>query len=76
MLGRVRPEFKAIRIETEYLPNFEEFPKAELRFGWEDNVFRTEENTESDHYMAFLPNLAVRSNWQNYQFEFETNAHL
>lgn len=33
VLGRVRPEFKAIGIETEYLPTFEEFPKAEIRFG-------------------------------------------
>ncbi len=76
VLGRVRPEFKAIGIETEYLPSFEEFPKAEIRFGWEDNVFRTEENTESDYFMAFLPSLAVRSNWQNHQFEFETKAHF
>jgi hypothetical protein len=76
VLGRVRPEFKAIGMETEYLPSFEEFPKAEMRFGFEDNLFRTETDTKSDYFLAFLPNLALRSNWQNHQFEFESKAHF
>ncbi|MDP6475145.1 MAG: outer membrane beta-barrel protein [Alphaproteobacteria bacterium] len=76
VLGRVRPEFKAIGLETEYLPSFEEFPKAEFRFGWEDNIFRTEEDVKSDYFLAFLPNLSVRSNWENHQFEWESNAHF
>ena len=62
VLGRTRPEFKAIGIETEYIPTFENFPKAEIRFGWEDNLFRTETEAKSDFFVAFLPNLAMRSN--------------
>ena len=75
-LGRVRPELKAIGIETEYLPSFEEFHKAEVRFGFEDNLFRTEEEVKSDFFVAFLPNLAIRSNWESHQFEFESKAHF
>jgi hypothetical protein len=60
VFGRVRPEFKAIGIETEYLPSFEEFPKAELRAGFEDNIFREETDAKSDFFLAFLPNLALR----------------
>ena len=76
VLGRVRPEFKAIGIETEYLPSFEEFPKAEMRFGYEDNLFRTESDAKADFFLAFLPNLAIRSNWENHQFELENNGHF
>lgn len=76
VLGRTRPEFKAIGIETEYLPTFENFPKAEFRFGWEDNLFRTEEDNKADYFVAFLPSLANRSNWENHQFEFESKAHF
>ena len=75
-LGRVRPELKAIGIETEYLPSFEEFHKAEVRFGFEDNLFRTEEEVKSDFFVAFLPNLAICSNWESHQFEFESKAHF
>ncbi len=74
VLGRTRQEFNAIGIETEYLPTFENFPKGEFRFGWEDNVFRTEEDAKSDFFVAFLPSLANRSNWENHQFEFESKG--
>ena len=63
-----------IGIETEYLPTFENFPKGEVRFGWEDNLFRTEEDSKSDFFVAFLPSLANRSNWENHQFEFESKG--
>lgn len=76
VFGRVRQEFKAIGIETEYLPTFENFPKGEFRFGWEDNLFRTEEDTKSDFFVAFLPSLANRSNWENHQLEFESKGHF
>ena len=76
VLGRTRPEFKAIGIETEYLPTFENFPKGEFRFGWEENVFRTEEQSLSDFFVAFLPSLTNRSNWENHQFEFESKAEF
>ncbi|MBT5675094.1 MAG: outer membrane beta-barrel protein [Rhodospirillaceae bacterium] len=76
VLGRVRPEFKAIGIETEYLPSFEEFPKAEVRFGYEDNLFRTETDEKSDFFLAFLPSLSIKSNWESHQFEFESKAHF
>ena len=66
VLGRVRPEFKAIGIETEYLPTFENFPKGEFRFGWEDNFLRIEDNAKSDYFVAFLPSLTNRSNWENH----------
>jgi hypothetical protein len=39
-------------------------------------VFRTEQNALSDYYVAFLPDLAIRSNWENHQFEFQTKAHF
>jgi hypothetical protein len=69
VLERPRPELEALGLRS---GGFLIFPKASLSEAYEDNVFASETNRQTDWITSFAPSLVAESQWSRHQLQ----AHL
>lgn len=71
---RPRSEFNAIGIENEALGSFVLRPKVTTTVTHDDNIFRTETETDADVFVTFLSSLELRSNWDNHSLSLRAQS--
>jgi len=71
--SRQRPELDALGF---HLGSFYLFPTLENTLSYNDNVFATDNDTESDFVHLVAPSLAVRSDWNNHALMMEAGGRL
>ncbi len=67
VLTRPRPEYDPIGIRA---GTFFFFPQATIVEEYNDNIFATEHDTDSDFITALQPSLSVESDWNNHALNF------
>jgi len=68
---RARPELDPLGVR---LGSFLVYPKLATDMTWNDNVFATRSNTDSDAVFDIMPELSVQSDWANHALNFSTGA--
>jgi hypothetical protein len=69
VLTRSRPELDPLGVR---LGSFLLYPKMTLGETFTDNVFATEDNTDSDFITSLRPELSLESDWRNHALNFST----
>src|SRR5262245_49078282 len=68
VLGRPRPGYDPLGIDLFAGPNdpgspFVLYPSVTVTGGWDDNVFRDEDNKKDDFFVVVSPSLVLQSDW-------------
>ncbi len=67
VLDRERPEFDAVGIRA---GSFMLYPELELGVTYDDNVFGTQNNTDSDIYYGVSPSVSIESDFGRHELNF------
>lgn len=67
VLDRERPEFDAVGIRA---GSFMLYPELELGVTYDDNVFGTQTNTDSDIYYGVSPSVSIESDFGRHELNF------
>lgn len=67
VLARERPEYDAVGIRA---GSFMIFPELELGVTFDDNVFGTQTNTDSDIYYGVSPSVSIESDFGRHELNF------
>jgi hypothetical protein len=70
---RPRPDFDALGIRA---GAFLVYPKVEASIAYEDNIFASETNEESDTVSSIAPSIGVTSQWSRHQLDAFARANV
>jgi len=81
VLGRPRPGYDPLGIDLFAGPNdpgspFILYPSVTLSTGWDDNVFRTENDRKDDFFFVIAPSLVLQSDWVNHALNLHATAGI
>lgn len=81
VLGRPRPGYDAMGIDLFAGPKdpgspFILYPTLDVSGGWDDNVFRDEDNVEDDFFIKVSPAIALVSDWVNHGLSLSARADI
>ncbi|WP_161958710.1 outer membrane beta-barrel protein [Ferruginivarius sediminum] len=83
VMRRPRPEFQPLCFLTdlgltgeEGAGGFRVCPRVQVTGGYDDNVFRTEDDAEGDAFTRVSPRIALRSNWENHAVGVELRGDI
>ena len=81
VLGRPRPGYDPLGIDLFAGPNdpgspFVLYPSITLTGGWDDNVFRENDDTDDDFFLVISPSLVLASDWVNHGLNFHATAGI
>jgi len=71
--SRPRPQYDPLGVR---MGSFVLFPELNVQEQYETNIFATENNEDDDFITRILPNLTLRSDWNNHQLIFESGADI
>jgi hypothetical protein len=81
VLGRPRPGYDPLGIDLFAGPNdpgspFVLYPSITLSGGWDDNVFREDDDKDDDFFLVIAPSLVLASDWVNHGLNFHATAGI
>jgi len=81
VLGRPRPGYDPLGIDLFAGPNdpgspFILYPSITVTGGWDDNVFRTENDRKDDFFVLIAPSLLLASDWVNHGLNLHATAGI
>jgi hypothetical protein len=81
VLGRPRPGYDPLGIDLFAGPNdpgspFILYPSVSVSGGWDDNVFRDENDRKDDFFVLVAPSLLLASDWVNHGVNVHANAGI
>ena len=79
VLGRPRPGYDPLGIDLFAGPNdpgspFVLYPSITITGGWDDNVFRDEDDKKDDFFVLIAPTLLLASDWVNHGLNFHATG--
>lgn len=81
VIGRPRPGYDPLGIDLFAGPNdpgspFILYPSVTVSGGWDDNVFRDENNRKDDFFVLVAPSLILASDWVNHGLNLHATAGI
>ena len=81
VLGRPRPGYDPLGIDLFAGPNdpgspFVLYPSVTVSGGWDDNVFRDENDKKDDFFLIVAPSLLLASDWVNHGLNLHADAAI
>ena len=71
VMDRERPDYEATGIR---LGSFVAYPAAEVRFGYDDNVFSEDDSERDDAVFTLAPSFLVESEWARHWISFAASS--